>query len=88
MESRNCAECKIRFSRARDLRRHMKTSKAHNRSRHICPICAKEFTRLDVLKRHQTSLCCINRFLSFVGPFYNLSIIDSTEQTNHAAKAA
>ncbi|KAI8146183.1 hypothetical protein BJV82DRAFT_600804 [Fennellomyces sp. T-0311] len=63
--SRHCKICNKSFTRRRDLKRHMLSSKAH-RSEIIgceCPICGKTFTRPDIQRKHQANKSCIERFL-------------------------
>ncbi|KAE9565739.1 hypothetical protein CGMCC3_g18079 [Colletotrichum fructicola] len=45
-----CSHCKRRYSRPAYLARHIRTYTLGRRC--ACPVCSKEFTRTDLLKRH------------------------------------
>ncbi|KAI9491709.1 hypothetical protein BDB00DRAFT_874087 [Zychaea mexicana] len=63
-DDRHCNICNKSFTRRRDLKRHIRSSKAH-RNKDIanceCPICGKMFTRPDIQKKHQANKSCLGR---------------------------
>ena len=64
---RYCRKCNKRFTRPRDLRRHIRCSKAHkNDPRYECPVCSKVFSRPDTQKKHQANKSCLDRFFKIL----------------------
>ena len=62
-----CDDCKARFRRLHDLKRH---AKLHTGERlHICPECDRSFTRGDALARHYKGQICCDRWRSSIGSF-------------------
>ncbi|KAG2218312.1 hypothetical protein INT45_003655 [Circinella minor] len=66
IEDRTCYVCNQVFSRARDLRRHIKMSNAHDTpAKYRCYLCKQEFKRCDVMKRHTYNRKCLDTFIKF-----------------------
>ena len=64
IEDRTCYVCDQVFSRARDMRRHIKMSNAHNTpAKYRCYLCKQEFKRCDVMRRHTYNRKCLDRFI-------------------------
>ncbi|KAI9494592.1 hypothetical protein BDB00DRAFT_871152 [Zychaea mexicana] len=63
LEVRSCQTCDIVFSRARDYRRHLKKSNAHDGPAEFqCYLCKREFKRCDGIKRHVYTKKCIDTY--------------------------
>ncbi|KAI9250183.1 hypothetical protein BDA99DRAFT_589680 [Phascolomyces articulosus] len=70
-DDRHCRICNKTFTRRRDLKRHIRFSKAHRNDTMLavdcnCPICGKCFTRPDIQKKHQANKSCIDRLFKIL----------------------